>query len=301
VAALFAALLLAACGPFPQDDVQRALYDDLRIIVQSHETTEWLIDEYEIQDLAPSVLQSVCQVEPAQRQALRAWLSGEIERQGGPAREAWEREGRELSAISRLLSLERTLLALDWADSVAQEKCPFYLLPDADFAGVHGNAARFVLLAESSGGGAMFIRDGTLRFGGGGAGRLLAGAGLDPSWTLAAGAEFGGGGAFALDDFDNPTLSATAFAALPVLLRFRDETVIYDLDLAPLSMLSTDSFEWPPAVRVAVGAGVVTPRIAGFMPTIVLQLGYEWHPPEDGGEPWHVLRVGTRIGVDLDF
>ncbi len=298
---LLVALLATGCGPMPQDPVERALYDDLRLLVRTREATEWLIDDYEIQAIAPNVLRSVCQVDAPQREGLRQWLSAQILAQGGPAEQAWVRNGGDLGAISQLLSLERTLMVLEWSEGELAHRCPFFLVPQADFGGVHSNAHRWVLLAESAGGGAAYLRDGALRFGGGGSARLLIGRGLNASWSLATGAEFGGGGAFSIDDPDNPSLSASAFVAWPWLLRYRHENQVFDIDLAAISTFDTQRFEWPPGGRISLGAGIITPRIGSFMPTVVLQVGYELHPPAKDRGYWHGLRLGTRIGVDFDW
>src|SRR5688572_20504865 len=146
------------CGATPPRTAERALYLDLRKIVELQESTDWVVDRLEIEEVSPQVMRSVCQVEAPARARLISWLDRRIGEEGGPAEEAWRREGRDLGAISGLLRLERIRLVLGWAHANADADCPFWLETDPHFAGLQIDDARFVLLAESLGSGALFFR-----------------------------------------------------------------------------------------------------------------------------------------------
>src|SRR5688572_10986484 len=99
--------LLAACGAIPAQTADRALYLDLEKIVELQESTDWVVDRLEVEEIAPTVMRSACQVQPPARRRLLGWLDGRIADEGGPAEEAWRRQGRDLDEIGPLLRLER--------------------------------------------------------------------------------------------------------------------------------------------------------------------------------------------------
>ncbi len=54
-------------------------------------------------------------------------------------------------------------------------------------------------------------------------------------------------------------------------------------------------------MRVALAFGFLTPRVGGaFSPAALFWVGYELHPRRGADDPFHVIAIGTRIGVDVD-
>lgn len=296
--ALLASLALGGCATLPQDPEQRALYVDLRRVVEGETRTQWLIDKIELEEIATPVLRSTCQVRPEARAALRAWLTEQLVAEGGPAREAYQ-ESHSLDGLGEALALERVRLALDYGES-RLEDCPFWLEPSADFRGVHADTDRFVLLAESSGGGSLTITPERTRVGGEGSGRLLAAWGVDDGLTLATGAEFGGRGLLSTRPEDD-ALSTLFTAAVPLLARFYDLNQVYDLEVAAVAFSPTRDVSPRYGGRAVFAVGVPTQRLGAFMPLAMLQLTYDVYPASQGEPLTHVIRLGTRVSLDADF
>ena len=291
-------MLLTGCvTALPERTSEAALYMDLRKAVESQEGTGWVVDRHEIDEVLPDVARSVCQAEPAARLGVLRWLEAQIEEEGGPARELFARD-RDAD-VDGLLTLERTRDVLATAHDSADMDCPFWLESDDAFAGVHGDAARLVLIAESLGGGGLVFRGDEVALGGGGGGRLLFGYGLDVRRTLAIGGEVGGVAELVETGDGGRTLVARFMAGVPILLRTREGLAVVDAEITPIVRFSADRVR-PPGVRVALGGGVSTLRLGAFMPHALLWIGYEYQPPWDGGGAEHSIRVGTRVGVDWD-
>ena len=296
--ALVVLVVAPACiTALPERTGEAALYMDLRKAVESQEGTGWVVDRLEIEDVLPDVAPSICQAEPETRLGVIRWLDGRIAEEGGPARELYARDPD--ADIDTLLTLERAQAVLRSAHESAEDDCPFWLEEDTDFAGVHGDAARLVVIAESIGGGGLMFRSGEVALGGGGGGRLLFGYGLDVRRTLAIGAEVGGVAELVETGDGGRTLVARFMAAAPVLLRTREGLAVFDVEVTPTVRFSADRIR-PPGVRVAIGGGVSTLRLGAFMPHVLLWIGYEYQPPWDGGSAEHSIRIGTRVGVDWD-
>lgn len=296
--------LLAACAStLPSAPTERALVNDVRTIVRSQARSEWTVDRIALDLVAPAVAWSACQVSDQARAAALAWLDGQIgaeeERLGGrglPAAELWRKADRDLGALDDLIELQRMRLALGDLHARAPTDCPFWLEADPTFTGMQGNADRFVLFLESRGGASLLVRGSTLVFGGGGAGRVLAGWGPSDRLTIAAGFEIGGSGRFDTEG----EVTGVLGAALPVLVRFVDAGSVIDLEVAATTFLE-GARGWPPGIRAALGFGLVTPRVGGaFSPSAVFWVGYEYHPARGPEDPFHVIGIGTRVGVDVD-
>jgi hypothetical protein len=297
---LCALVTLPACASLPNDPEARALYVDLRKGVELSNDTGWVADRIQLEANAEGALHSVCQVQAASRGELEAWLNGEIAGRGASAGEVYLRSGHNLAAVSELLSLERTRLLLRYAEQHAAVDCPFWLEPRADFAGVQGDAARFVVLAETRGFGGVVLQGGQAAIGGGGGGRLLLGRGLGPQLMLALGGEVGGTGAFVANDKGAHSLETTFTAAAPVVLRVTRFSRLIDVEMAPVVRLHPDGHALTPGGRAALGVGLAAMRNSAFMPYALISLGYEHHfaghhlPADDA------LQIGTRVGVDWD-
>jgi hypothetical protein len=300
LASLLTLVLGLGCATLPDDHVQRSLYNDLRQVVDTRQRIGWVVDRTEYEGAAPSVLQSVCQVPQEDRIELLDWLDARIDEEGGPAEAAYRREGEDLDAVKELLTLERMRGALEYADALSNDDCPFWLEPDQEFDGVQSDTYRFVLLAESLGGMSLIFRDG-VQLGGGGALRLLPGYGFTDRFTLAMGLEIGGSGAVSgVGTDEEQEIVARPTGALPLVLRMHDDTWVYDLELAALTQYYKDSVSFPPGARIALGAGIKTVRIGSIMPIAVGFLAYEVEPAYRDLPVSHSFRIGTRVGLDYD-
>ncbi|RLB61898.1 MAG: hypothetical protein DRI90_10320 [Deltaproteobacteria bacterium] len=300
LATLLTLILGPGCATLPTDHVQRSLYSDTRQVVDTRQRIGWVIDRTEYEGAAPSLLQSVCQVHLEKRIELLDWLDSRIEEEGGPAEAAYRREGEDLDAIDELLTLERMRGALEYADALTNDDCPFWLEPDEDFDGIQTDTFRFVLLAESFGAMSLILRGG-VQLGGGGALRILPGYGLNDRLTLAGGIEIGGSGALSgVGTDEKQEIVARPTGALPVLLRVHDDTWVYDLELAALTQYYEDSLSFPPGGRIAVGGGIKTVRIGSIMPIAVGFVAYEIEPAYRDLPVSHAFRIGTRVGIDYD-
>jgi hypothetical protein len=299
----------AACASGPQPDLaaEQALLHDVRTLVRSHARDAWTVDRISQEAIAPGVAVSACQAGPEARRGLIAWLDARITvesgRIGGSAAEVWRREG-SLDAVEDLLELQRVRAAVAGLDARADADCPFWLAADPDFIGIEGDADRGVLWLESRGGGSINLRGRDVALSGGGAGRLLVGYGFGRDVTLAGGLELGGAGRFARtrDEAGRMVseISGVLGAAVPVVLRLADAGEVIDLEVAATAFLDGKPMA-PPGVRAAVAWGLVTPRVGGaFSPMALFWVGWEYHPRRGDEAPFHMIGVGTRVGVDID-
>lgn len=290
------AALLCACGPLPQDGPQRGLYVDLRTQVENQEQTDWLPDQHQVEKMAGRALRSACQVRPGDRTALLEWLDARIIAEGGPPEAAWERAGRDLDAIDDLMTLHRVRILLEHIDEQTDD-CPFWLEVDEDFAGIETDTGRLVITAESLGALQLFFGGDTEFAGGSGGGRLLFGGGLTDRFSLSAGAEAGVSSTFPKDDEGRRSVKAAVTAATPLILRVKDGTWRYDTEAALTGRIADqDLDQLEMGMRVGQTIGLVAPRIAGLMPFAGIWISHEWLP----GLDLHILRVGSRVGVELD-
>ncbi len=292
-------ILLAACMPLPPGAPERALYGDLRRIVETRERTDWVVDRIELEEVAPTTMQSACRTTPEMRANLRRWLDRRILAEGGPAEAAFRRSGGDLDEVEDIVTLERVRLVLDHADQHAQADCPFWLQPDPSFAGVQSDAGRFVLYLETMGGGELSWSEGRGTLGGAGVGRLLPAVGLGQRATLLFGAEVGGGGALARDGSGG--IRASFAAGVPLLLRLQSATRFWDVEVAGTARVPRGDLDaLRPGLRASVASGISALRISSLMPYFGLWIGYEYLPAADGEPAVQVARIGSRFGVDWD-
>ena len=293
-------LVAVACKPLPSESAPRGLYVDLRKHVELQESTDWVVDGLEYEEMAPQASRSLCSAPKAAREELTLWLDTERSRHGSTARAVFEQEGdtgrfRELRRLERVQGLEAYL-----EENVA-DACPYWLPPDPSFAGLEGDAERLVLFGESRGGGALVFGGGEVALGGGGTGRLLVGHGLGSRYTLALGLEVGAAASLVTTDGGGRTLEGNFAGAVPLLLRIHNVSRFVDLELAATTVWAGSEARMPPGVRATVGYGISTLRVADFSPYVVLWSGYEFLPPSHHTHPTnHAIWLGTRFGVDWD-
>ena len=299
--ALLATLPLAACGPMPERPAQRALYNDLRVVVETRQRIDWMVDRHEVAMARPEVLRSVCRVSPADRAALRSWIRGRIEAEGGPARLSWSGDPDDLDDLKERLTLERASLVLDAADAVAEEDCPFWMRPEDEFPGVQLAQGRLVFFGESMGGLQVLMQQDDTNVGAMAVGRFLPGFGISERLTLAAGVEAGVASTFPRGADGRRGVKPAFAAGVPVLLRVAAGSLRFDSEGALVGRAPDGALDaLRPGVRFAQAVGVATLRIAGIAPHVMVFAALEYFPARGGEPEVGILRVGPRLGVDWD-
>jgi hypothetical protein len=289
--------MLLGCAALPPQAAESALYQDLRRIVEVNEDSGWILDSTRLRMASEPALRSVCQVEPRVRQQLDAWLGAEIERNGGPSQQAFLRNGHHLSAVATTLSLERTRLLLRAADRQADQDCPFWLAPSADFTGEQGSYRRWVGIGETQAFGTVEIPGPVPALGGGA--RLLLGRGITPRLTLALGADAAASGTFIPSSQNGGGIDAYVTLAMPLLLRFTGFARLVDVELAPVARFARGQTGWPPGGRLELGYGFASIRQSAFMSYYTIYAGYELHGFGDAAGVDHTVQLGTKLSVDF--
>jgi len=305
-AALASLACLAATGCFTRapsgGGPLYALHVDLSKIVATRSRAGWEVDAKEVEEGATKALSAVCQTTEVTRADLLAWLDRAIAEAGGPVEEAYVLRGKKKRKVRELLELTRMRMVLARAMERAATDCPFWLEPDERFAGVHGDANRFVLMFESNGS-VFFLPapDGTTTFGGGGSGRLLAGWGLGQYLTLILGAELGGAGTFPADatGMGERNLVPRFFGVIPLIARFHYYTFSFDLELGAGWQLSEADFVPRPGFRAAFAIGATVLRVAGIRPYGTVGLVVERYRTVTGENDLYFGGI-YRVGFNLD-
>jgi hypothetical protein len=297
---LLSGALGTACATLPGPPTERALYIDARKALRAESRLGWTVDRVEVAEASVQTEPSACHVSPARRAALRAWVDQRIAAEGGPAAEQFAR-GRSKGDLKEVIELERTRTVLAQLEAHMPADCPFWVKPSEDFEGLHTVSDRWVVIAESVGGGSLSFSNGNVEAGGGGAARVFAGYGIGTHLELALGVEAGGDALLQKQQDPDGTLQANgAFRfGVPAFLRVIDLDWAYDLELAAMSRLTNGELR-PLGARVALAGGVVGLRRIGLMPALSLWLAYEIFPAQDRRAAEHVLRIGTKVGIDWD-
>jgi hypothetical protein len=290
-----AALTSAGCLRQPRDPATAALYRDLRTIVDAGEYDGWAIDRTRLETSLEPALVSVCQTDSGERHALRAWLDGEIDAEGGSAERVYRLKGGDLAAVSELLSLERTRALLGIADLRATaHDCPFWLQPRPHFRGAQGDGARWVVLAETQAF-ISYVIDTRLPSLGGGA-RLLGGYGISDQLTLALGIDIAAAATFI--PTQDRGVDATLTVAVPALLRLTHFSRLFDIELAPVARFAPNQKPLPPGFRVEAGAGLASVRKTAATPYFMVYAGYEYHLGTFQSGADNTVQLGTRLAFD---
>jgi hypothetical protein len=268
----------------------KALVVDLERLVEVQAGGGWRIDRYEIEDMIPSALQTVCKVPPEIRTRAIAWYERRIKLLGGPIEKAYN---GDLSAVSDLLFVTRVHMLLVEANRRALKECPFWLTPDPGFHGIQSDRHRFTLNLETGGLVQLRHAEGRWTYGGGGVIRALIGRGFEHTAILF-GAEFAGGAMLRLGATGSFVINY--FPALPLILRMHDRTYHYDVELAPVALFQADDTRFSFGVRFGLGGGVQGKRTRGLLPWAGVAFAYETYFP--GARPqMSFLRGGLRVGL----
>lgn len=295
------AVLSTGCSSLPPV-AERGLYVDARQVVASAERLDWVVDRLEVDAIRPEIMRSACRTPRPARRALREWLGEQIARLDGPSVALHALHGEDAPRLAKVQHLERVALLLDAAERRVGE-CPYWLEPSDDFAGVHADAYRWLLLAETMPSLQVLLTEGVdTRIGGAGLGRFMVGRGISHRLTVAAGFEMGLASVIQLDDEDSSIQVTPAFAVgLPVLLRWHDGPLRADIGGSLTARSPDASFDDARyGVRWSLGAGVSTLRVLGVQPYVMLWTGHEYQFASDGEPGQHGIRLGTRVGFNWD-
>ena len=296
----FLLVLSTGCAALPPP-AERGLYVDLRQVVASAERLDWVVDDLEVAAVRPDIMRSACLTPPAERAALRAWIATRVALLGGPSASAFDKAGEDAPDLAKIQHLERVGLVLASAEK-AVDRCPYWLKASADFAGVHADADRWVLLAETMPSLQILLAQGAdTRIGGAGLGRILLGRGISHRLTLAAGFETGLASVISQDENDDLSIKPAFAIGLPLLLRFSDGPLRSDVGASFTARSPEIGFDQVRyGVRWSVGAGVATLRVLGVQPYVMLWGGHEYQFEREGSPGQHGIRIGTRVGVNWD-
>jgi hypothetical protein len=308
-------LAIGACAPaLPHDPVERALVRDItRVVDVRTRMGGWLIDESEVTSSVPDALRSVCQVLPQRRQNALQWLDREIEMHGGDVAARWRDRDRDLDAVEDLLRLHHTRLVLrrarEWAD---MGRCPFWLEPSERFVGVNSQGSRFLITLEGGGRFTPEFALGTVKYGGGGSGRLLAGYGFGENWSLSLGIEVGGSARFTNlqlgEQSDLPSL--VGVGVIPVVWRWHfGLSTFAELEAGPMGYFDEGSADpitrqveaqFDRGLHLGVAVGAIYLRLErGLMPKFSFSITVDHVPGRDGKANLTQLGIGVRTGIDL--
>jgi hypothetical protein len=278
-------------GP-PADPVAIfSLRDDLERIVEIQSGGGWQIDKYEMDDMMPSALSSVCRVVPRGRLDLLALLDARIVELGGPVEQAWAKT-KDISDVKELLFVTRVRDLLAEAIRRAPQECPFWVEPEPKFKGLQSDFGAFALNVET--GGMLQLRrtEGRVTYGGGGVLRLLVSRGFGDA-SLMAGAEFAGG---AMLKPGAEQFVINYFPAIPVVVRFWNVSWHYDLEAAPVGLFQADDTKPSYGLRLGAGIGVQSRRARGVIPWGGFAFAYEHYFA--GHRPAaEFVRAGLRVGI----
>jgi len=297
-AALLVLAALCACAPaLPADRSAAALYRDLQRLVTLTETRGWEIDRIEVEDLIGDALQSLCRTTPESRAALGDWLDARVQELGGPVEQAYQRRGRDLSAVAELLEVTRIRLVYAAAVTAAPADCPFWLAPERPFHGRQVADDRFQLLLEGGGKVIGLRAGGENDLAGGGAGRLLVGRNFGTRLGLFTGIEVGGSAEFRRDVAGERGLVLALDMVFPAAVRYRFVNAYLELETGPLVHFS-EAVATSGGLHVGAAVGVKTTRTRFIIPGIALAASYD---RTFGESDTHFLKLGLRITFDLDL
>jgi hypothetical protein len=300
LAALGLAVALTARGaeaqmvhpPENEEPAFKALVTDLERMVEVQQAGGWRIDRYELEDMIPAALQTVCKVPKETRARALVWYDRRIALLGGPVEAAYAKT-KDLSPLKPLLFVTRVRMLLVETDRRALTECPFWLDPDRNFQGIQSDRNRFTLNLET--GGLIQLRktEGRWTYGGGGVIRGLVGRGFEHT-SILFGAEFAGGAMIKVGG--GGTFVINYFPALPFVLRMHDRTYHYDVEIAPMALFQGDDTRFSWGMRFGIGGGVQSRRTRGLIPWAGIAFAYETYFP--GARPqMSFLRGGLRVGI----
>lgn len=283
-----------------------SLLFDARKIVEIQAAAGWKIDRYEYEKMMPDTLLSVCRTTDEVRGFALAELAREVNRLGGPLEEALQKNGGDIDKLKDLLFATRVQKTLAEAVRRAPSECPLWVTPKTSFRSIQTGVDRFTLTAE--GGGTGLIQydaehpEGTTGFtlGGGGGGRLLLGRGFNHVWSVRTGAELNVIALVKRDEVST-SLPLQFLGAVPIIVRYTDISWHYNVEVAPLGLVTEDDTRLRYGFRVGAMIGISTLQVRSFIPWAGVGGQVEIFPNFDGRSMLLNLKGGVRAGVDWDF
>lgn len=273
----------------------RNLLIDLERIVTSTEGGGWFLDSEAERAVHPPLMESVCRASPEARlEALR--LIRDLGRMLGDPRTVFAVEQRETTRFQRARSVDRQLRALERAEQRATAECPFWVSAQDEFQSRQTDSRGISLVVETGGNLQLRYTAGQWTFGGGGLGRVLSNFGLTDHLSLLAGVEFGGG-AMLRPGAPETEFVVNYFPAIPLLLRFRDVNVRYDLEVGPVALFQADNTRLSYGGRVGTSVSILALRTRNLLPWAGVAATYEYYFQGGGRPAAHFVRGGLRVGI----
>ncbi|HYQ17978.1 MAG TPA: hypothetical protein VEQ58_19530 [Polyangiaceae bacterium] len=271
-----------------------SLLEDVRRVVAAEEVDDWFTDHEALRAVEEHLLPSVCRASPPAREAALAELRAKSAALGDP-KALFAAQGKLTSDVKDALTAQRRLAGLEQT-LARQSECPFWIRPTPGFHGLQSDRQRITLSAESGGDVQFRYTQKHVTFGAGGSGRLLVGWGFDGKYTLLAGPELGGS-ALLRPNSNASEFVINYFPAIPIVLRTRQLTWHYDLELAPVALFEADNTRLSYGARVGATFAFTALRHRNVLPWAGLALAYEYYFEGGGREPTHFFRGGLRIGL----
>ncbi len=301
IGALAGCMLIAGCAQtLPKKKAENALFRDLQRMVGLNVVVGWDIDRIEYRELLSDALMSVCRVPEDKRAALVTWIDGRIAQLGGPVEKAYEKRGRNIDKVQKLLELTRIRGLLKTAMEAAPKDCPFWVKQDPNFRGRQLTDDRWLISMGGGGKAIGILRGDTLALSGGGAGRLLFGRAFGSRFTLLAGGEFGGSGEIPREDGATENVVLSADFVAPLVFRFRTVNTYVELETGYLYRLTEGSEGNASGARIGIAFGGRASRRRWVFPGAVFGIALEHTFPKTG-DGITMLKVGFRAALDLPF
>jgi hypothetical protein len=299
VACALGVLFLSFCSVARAADPEgaRGLLTDVDRIIAGEESEGWFADSDALREIEPAIFESTCRATLDARAETLQTLTAQSAAAGDPR--ALFAASREMNdAVLRASSLERQKHALELALARVGE-CPFWIAPKPGFKGRQSDRQRFTLSLESAGNVQLRHTLGRYAFGAGGWARLLPGYGINDTFTLLAGPEFGGG-AMVRPNTNASQFIINYFCAIPAVLRVHHRTWHYDIEGAPVALFQADNTHLSYGFRVGGGFGFSALRRHNFLPWARAAASYEHYFEGGGRAAADFLRADLRVGFLWD-
>ena len=282
-----------------QDVVQTA-YLDFSSIITDQERSDWILDEYALHKIMPKIAEVYCQLSVLALQELEkkieAQTSDHLAKDYYDTEKSKDEDFTMDQRLRDLLHQERISLAFRQVKK-HRDQCPFWLTRSNEFMGIHRDAGRLQLMAETMGGFQLQKGKNRLFIGGAGQGRLIGIYGFTTSWGFGLGIEAGGASTFPKDELGRRSLKAQWTTGVPLLWRGWWDNKRIDVELTPVARFDEQKMtQGNYGGRFAVSFGISPLRVFGFLPHLMGWVGVEQFFDQDSTL---VFRAGTRIGFSL--
>src|SRR5688572_26129085 len=103
-----------------------ALFADVERLVAARASLGWVVDRVELDDMYPSLLETLCPAAPGARQLAHQRLERESSERGDP-RVLYQADRDLTSRVKAALAAQRRLLAFEHGLAGVERDCPFWL------------------------------------------------------------------------------------------------------------------------------------------------------------------------------